>query len=252
MKKPIKKKVTPKVAAKVSAATKKAAKKAVVAVRKKVAELVPAPSPLETALAEVAPAASKLLTMAQAFTITDAATALAANEMLVQLKTIDTAIEAKRKSLTKPLKDEAKRIEAQFRPSADAIEKANLLLREKMLAYRQSEESKLAEERKALLAKAEEAEKAGDSNAALALAQQAMSVETLDTKAAAADGSVSVRMVWDFEVEDLAKVPPEYFVLDEGRVKAAVRSGVRDIPGIRIFQKEQLAVSGAVAPSAAA
>lgn len=49
----------------------------------------------------------------------------------------------------------------------------------------------------------------------------------------------TVAEVWDYELEDLSKVPPIYVrkELDRGRVRCAVNDGVREIPGIRIFSK---------------
>lgn len=46
------------------------------------------------------------------------------------------------------------------------------------------------------------------------------------------------RYRWDFEVEDLEKVPREYFILDPVKVRKAIRGGVRDIPGLSIYLKK--------------
>jgi hypothetical protein len=51
---------------------------------------------------------------------------------------------------------------------------------------------------------------------------------------------------WTFEVIDLDRVPREYMSLDVAVVREAItRAGVRDIPGLRIFQAEALRVRGA-------
>jgi hypothetical protein len=52
----------------------------------------------------------------------------------------------------------------------------------------------------------------------------------------------STAMVWVFEIEDPAKVPDEYKMIDEKKVRDAVRMGTREIAGIRIFQKEQIRI----------
>ena len=202
--------------------------------------------PTGLAVAEVFPPAQELFAKVESFIIRDSKDLSAANDALVQLKRIDLLVETKRKSLTKPLKDAAKKIEAQFKPTADLIEKSDAMLRSKLLAYRQDEERKAEEARKALLAQAATATEAGDTNAALVLSQQAMSVGTeLATTSQATDGSVQVKMLWTFEVEDAAAVPLEYHTLDTTKIRAAVRAGVREIPGVRIFQHEQVAVSAA-------
>jgi hypothetical protein len=60
-----------------------------------------------------------------------------------------------------------------------------------------------------------------------------------------AAGSASTRAVWDFEVTDPDRVPREWLVVDEKAIRAAVKrkaDPVREIPGVRIFPKDQLAV----------
>ena len=55
-----------------------------------------------------------------------------------------------------------------------------------------------------------------------------------------------VRRNWSFEVVDLDRVPREYMSLDVTVVREAItRDGVREIPGLRIFQAEALRVRSA-------
>jgi hypothetical protein len=50
---------------------------------------------------------------------------------------------------------------------------------------------------------------------------------------------------WTFAVVDLDRVPREYMSLDVEVVREAItRDGVREIPGLRIFQAEALRVRG--------
>jgi hypothetical protein len=56
-------------------------------------------------------------------------------------------------------------------------------------------------------------------------------------------GSVnSLREVWDVEVEDISKVPPEYMLFDHDKARAAVRrkDGLRAIPGCRVFSTQHV------------
>jgi hypothetical protein len=51
---------------------------------------------------------------------------------------------------------------------------------------------------------------------------------------------------WSFEVVDLARVPRRYLSLDTERVRNAItKEGVRDIPGLRVVEREELRVRGA-------
>jgi hypothetical protein len=51
---------------------------------------------------------------------------------------------------------------------------------------------------------------------------------------------------WSFEVIDLDQVPRDYMNLDVAVVRQAItRDGIREIPGLKIFQSEALRVRGA-------
>jgi hypothetical protein len=55
-----------------------------------------------------------------------------------------------------------------------------------------------------------------------------------------------VRKMWTFEVIELDAVPRDYMSLDVDVVREAItKDGVRDIPGLRIYQSESLHVRGA-------
>lgn len=51
--------------------------------------------------------------------------------------------------------------------------------------------------------------------------------------------SASQRTVWEFEVTDITKVPREYLMLDKTKVKQAIKMGIRQIPGIKIFESKK-------------
>lgn len=55
-----------------------------------------------------------------------------------------------------------------------------------------------------------------------------------------AAGSLTVKTVWSFEVVDLSALPDEYKMADEAKLGRVVRAGVRQIPGVRIFETESL------------
>lgn len=45
---------------------------------------------------------------------------------------------------------------------------------------------------------------------------------------------------WKFEIEDHEKVPREYCMPDNQKIRDAVKMGVREIPGVRIFEDIQM------------
>lgn len=58
----------------------------------------------------------------------------------------------------------------------------------------------------------------------------------------AGGAAVGVTMRWTFEVQDAQAVPREFLAVNEQAIRAAVRDGVREIPGVRIFQDASLSV----------
>ena len=51
-------------------------------------------------------------------------------------------------------------------------------------------------------------------------------------------GTASTRYEWDCEVVDIEKVPRDYLVFEKSKAMFAIKSGgLRDIPGLRIFEK---------------
>lgn len=47
---------------------------------------------------------------------------------------------------------------------------------------------------------------------------------------------------WTFDITDLNQVPREYLVLDEVKVRAAIKDGTRSIAGLNIYQKESISL----------
>jgi hypothetical protein len=57
-----------------------------------------------------------------------------------------------------------------------------------------------------------------------------------------AQRSKSLANVWTYKIMDPFKVPMEYLMVDEAKVKAAIRAGERAIPGIYIYQDQKLRI----------
>lgn len=55
-------------------------------------------------------------------------------------------------------------------------------------------------------------------------------------------GSAHTRKRWKFEVVDAMQVPRQYLMVDDRLLRAAVSDGEREIPGVRIYAEDDLAV----------
>jgi hypothetical protein len=73
-------------------------------------------------------------------------------------------------------------------------------------------------------------------------AQSAPAVRVTPTSLTARSGSASAVKRWTGVVEDESLVPREYLIVDQKAINAAVKAGVREIPGVKIEQVSGLSV----------
>lgn len=175
-------------------------------------------------------------------------------------KKIETLIEDKRKEITKPLLDEQRSIKAFADNLTSDLNTAVKGLRQQITDYeweqeqiRQAELRRLEEERRKqeeeARKKAEELQKQMEESNEVSDAELVSLQSDLDKiselkaqqiQQQMEPKSNNLRMVWDFELVDIKLVPREFLVLDDAKVKAAIKLEVREIPGLKIFQKPQL------------
>lgn len=184
---------------------------------------------------------------AQALTIASDEDLTLATDTLGVIAKIKKQLEEKRTFFVKPLNDQVKRINEMFKAWSAPLDRADQIIRGKVLAYRQEQERRRREEEERLRKLAEkeharlvrQAEKRGETPPppppVPVIPQTAKTV-------AGTVGSVTTRKEWDFEIVDETLIPREYLMVNEAKIRAVVRAGVRNIPGVRIFEREVLAV----------
>jgi hypothetical protein len=59
------------------------------------------------------------------------------------------------------------------------------------------------------------------------------------------NGSASLRKVWTWKLTDFGSVPDEYKVINDKAINQAVRTGIRNIPGVEIFEESQTVIRSA-------
>lgn len=295
---------------------------------------------------EVSDAVVSVVTAAQSIQVRTAAEAEHATEFLARLAREKRQAEEARKFLVKPLNDHVKAINERFRPTAQMLERADGMVRGKVLDYRREQERLRAEEEARLEAERRERERLAEEQrrreeaaaraAREAAAREAAAAEAQAREAArrrqeelarersqleqqvanadpekltrwailnddrgaaardelerrrvareaqeaaaaarqredearhaeeearnrplpeiprtevapaaplrAASGAISERKRWVATVEDATRVPRQYLVVDQRAINAAVKAGVREIPGVRIEHVDELAV----------
>lgn len=163
-------------------------------------------------------------------------------------KKIETLIEDKRKEITKPLLDEKKQIDDFAKSVTAELNAAVKDLRAQILKYEQEQERIRQEELRRLEAERRAREEELRRQMAEAhrvdpvVVQELQNLKSQQAVAVAETPKNSITKVWSYEIVEIGIIPREFLMPDDAKIKAAVRAGIRDIPGIIIFQKDQLVI----------
>jgi len=189
-----------------------------------------------------------LLSHAQGIEIANDAQDAEAKAFLAQLHTASKRWEELRHWFVDPLNRQVKEINARFKAAADPVGEAEGLVKDKVAVYfRVRQEAARKEQER--LRRAAEAKAARQAARAAARGEEPPaptiplpSVAAPEKTVRTAAGSVTVRRVWRFEVLDETAVPREWLMVNEKAIGAAVKAGIRSIPGVSIYQAEEVAV----------
>mgnify|MGYP000168031833 CR=1 FL=1 len=180
--------------------------------------------------------------------ITDNNTLEQGKNLAKNAKKIETLIEDKRKEITKPLLDEKKQIDDFAKSITADLNAAVKDLRAQILKYEQEQERARQEELRRL--EAERCAREEELSRQMAEAhridpvvvQKFQELKSQQAVAVAESPKNSITKVWTFEIIDDNLIPREFLMPDEIKIKAAVRAGFREIPGVLIYQKDQLVI----------
>lgn len=165
-------------------------------------------------------------------------------ELAKEARRIEQFIEEKRKEVTKPLLDRKKQIDDFAKTLTADLNNAVKSLRQQIQKYEEEKERRRLEELRRLeeerRRQEEELRKAQEQNDVSQIEKLQKLSEIEQQSSQLSEKSSSLRMIWTFELVDINAVPREYLVLDETAVRRAIQSGVREIPGLKIFQKPSL------------
>ena len=160
-----------------------------------------------------------------------------AEDLLISARQAWRQADEKRKELTRPLDDAKQRIIDLFKPYMNRLETGINILNRELTAYHQTllqlrqEQERLALNEQA--ARMREAEETGE------VVEPPPPIETpLVTKTSRAHlGTVTYRQDPDIRIVDPDKVPRDLCIPSLPRIRARVKSGVTNIPGVLITTK---------------
>jgi hypothetical protein len=182
--------------------------------------------------------------------------------LLKSAKQISTMIEEKRKEITKPILTFKSNVDKYATDLTLDLDNSVKGLRGRLLKFLEEEEAKrLAElrileqeraakekERHEMQAKLNEQIVEGSVAVTVNDSQQLINMkhDELDIvrqqKSIEETKSGGLSSYWDLKVTNPEIVPLAYLIVDEKAIKAAIKAGVREIPGVTIFQDNRLVV----------
>ena len=161
-----------------------------------------------------------------------------ASSFLKEIKDMETTVENKRLTFTKPLNESLKNINDTFKKMKEPLEQARNLLTGKILTWKRAEAERVAAEQ-AAWRKIQEAE----AELRRIYNEPEIKVEPITVAPVVNKiGNMQTVKRWTFEVEDFEKIPHSLLEIDTAKVNEAIRNGAREITGLIIYQKESLSI----------
>lgn len=186
-----------------------------------------------------------------------------ASEWLKKVVTVEKELKAKEKEKIAPLKEDIDAIKSVFKKPLELLANAQQIARDKLNAYltaerlieeermrkEQIEKQKAAEKELRKLDRADAKADKYDEATAAAIRESNQDKREEIIAAAAKPMKINqsgehstVRLIWDFEVMDMKKIPVEFLEVNNAAVRAAIKAGRRDIEGLKIYQKPSIAI----------
>lgn len=176
-----------------------------------------------------------------------------ANVAMLKINRVIKYIEAARKEATRPFMDAKKEVDTQAKDVLNPIQEIFDAMKSKIAVWRKEEQEKIESENRRIAEENRKAEEAAQAelkrrqNISKAQGGTGENVKPVEApvpikKATALSmtDSTKVRKRWVGEVEDETLVPRQFLSVDQKKINEAIRAGVHEIAGVKIYQKEDL------------
>lgn len=156
-----------------------------------------------------------------------------ATEILSRLNIARDRTIEKMETITKPQKEAIKAAESIFKPFIVKAKSAIDIIRDKMSSY-QTEKIEAARKEEAKIAA-----RIGEGKGKLKIETAVEKMKDIEKPAEtviAESGSLKFREDLVYEIEDLSKIPLDYLIPDEVKIRKAMKAGIR-LPGVKYSTK---------------
>lgn len=182
---------------------------------------------------------------AAALAIVDGASNMLALDMLNGVRKAAKRIEGLRARWLDPLNAQIKLIRADFDAMLSPAREADLILADKIARYRHQLALAAQAEQDRLRALADKRQERAEARAAERGLEpppppfMPLVPAPAKTVVTESGSKITYRKTLHFEVVDESLVPREFWVIDQAKLGAVVRSGLSPIPGVRIWETEE-------------
>jgi hypothetical protein len=216
-------------------------------VRKQTAIVQVDPFDLDTVKEKFAPyreALEQMQKQAESHEVKDDETLTQATTMAGEAKRLAKKADNLRKDLIADHNEFVKKVNGFTKQFTDPLGAIEAGLKRKIGNYQYQQELQRREDERKAREEAEALQKKLDAEAKEKNVEpvhiQAPVMPTAPKVSRGEDGSsASIRKVWTFEIQDPAAVPREYCVPDPKLIREAVKAGIREISGVRVFEDVQ-------------
>lgn len=176
-----------------------------------------------------------------------------ATDVVKMIKTRHKEIDAERTGLVKPLNDTVDKINSRFKTILAPLKTAEDGMKAKMLSFQQEQARIAADARRVA---EEQARRAAEKAAKLAAESDRAPIPVMEvalpepsaaskTSYGSYGGVSTVKRTWAWELLDIAALAaarPDLLQVDAMKVNAEIRGKGGDIPGLRVYEKETIAI----------
>ena len=178
---------------------------------------------------------SKLENQANAVIITSQEEYAGAIDLVSKLKDAGSKLKNAKESITKPLNEALKNARNLFSPIEEQFEKAESIVKSKLLAYKQKVDAEVKAKEEAIAKKVE------SGAIKLETAERKLeNIERVDQTTKGKIGEVQIRTIKKVRISDESLLPRKYLVPDLVAIRRDALGG-ETIPGVEVYNEETVA-----------